>query len=239
LGSYSFTLSNSLPVQTLSKPKIRALIFDMDGTMIDSMPTHQASWAVFAQRHGLTHSIEDIMRLTTGRTGTECMSRLFGRDFSAQEALSLVHEKEGIYRELFAPQFKEVAGFVAFEDLARSLGFAVAIGTAGDADNVAFALSHLRMPQVPKVIVRGDMGLSGKPEPDIFLEAARRLGCAPEQCLVFEDAPLGIEAARRAGMGAVAMTTTHSPSELAGPHVWAHAPHYHQLISLQFLQNLN
>jgi beta-phosphoglucomutase-like phosphatase (HAD superfamily) len=218
---------------------IRALIFDMDGTMIDSMPTHKAAWAAFALRHGVTQPIDLIMRNTTGRTGTECMAQLFGRPLSTAEALPLVLEKEAIYRDLFAPIFAEVAGFAAFEARARTLGLGVAVGTAGDAANVEFALLHLRMAVVPSVIVRGDMGLRGKPEPDIFLDAARRLGVPPEQCVVFEDAPLGIEAARRAGMRAVAMTTTHTAQALAGQHVLAAAPDYHALLTMNFLENLS
>ena len=111
---------------------------------------------------------------------------------------------------------------------------AVGIGTAGDAANVAFAFSHLKLNPEPRVVVRGDMGLRGKPEPDIFLEAARQLGVAPEHCVVFEDAPLGIEAARRAGMRAVAITTTHSVAELAGEHVIASAPNYEVLLRANF-----
>ena len=89
------------------------------------------------------------------------------------------------------------------------------VGTAGDKHNIAFAFSHLKMDPVPHAVVGGDEGLPGKPEPAIFLEAARRMTARAEACIVFEDAPFGIEAARRAGMRAVALCTTHSPAELA------------------------
>jgi beta-phosphoglucomutase-like phosphatase (HAD superfamily) len=217
---------------------IKALIFDMDGTMIDSMPYHKQSWAEFARRQGLTQPIEDLMRATTGRTGTECMSQLFGRDMTFDEALHLVEEKEAIYRELFTPHFCEVAGFKAFMDVALRQGLAVGVGTAGDAANVAFAFSRLQLQPEPTVVIRGDMGLAGKPHPAIFLEAAKRLGFAPDECIVFEDAPLGIEAARRAGMQAVAITTTHSAEELAGEHVIVAVPNYEHLLNLKFLEKL-
>ncbi len=80
-----------------------------------------------------------------------------------------------------------------------------------------------RLPPL-RAMVGGDEGLPGKPDPAIFLEAARRLGVPPAQCVVFEDAPFGIEAARRAGMRAVAICTTHAPHELSGPHVIAAVP---------------
>jgi beta-phosphoglucomutase-like phosphatase (HAD superfamily) len=212
---------------------IRAFIFDMDGTMIDSMPFHQLAWVEFALRHGIQMDVADLMRRTTGRTGAECMGELFGRTMSAAEALPLVHEKEIIYRELFASKFKAVAGFKAFLADTVNAGVLCAVGTAGDATNVDFAFSHLFTPQdaalIPKVVIRGDMGLAGKPDPAIFLEAARTLGCQSADCIVFEDAPFGIEAARRAGMKAVAITSTHTASELAGDHVLAATSDYSTL----------
>jgi beta-phosphoglucomutase-like phosphatase (HAD superfamily) len=215
-----------------------ALIFDMDGTMIDSMPFHTQSWLEFCKRRGMTIDVQDLLERTTGRTGTECMGELFGRPMTAAEALPLVHEKEVIYRELFAPVFKEVAGFKAFAALARSLGLKIGVGTAGDKHNIAFAMAHLKMQHAPDVMVGGDQGFAGKPEPAIFLEAARALSVRPTDCIVFEDAPFGIEAARRAGMRAVAICTSHSAAQLAGPHVLAAVPDYHALLDSQFLASL-
>jgi beta-phosphoglucomutase-like phosphatase (HAD superfamily) len=210
----------------------------MDGTMIDSMPSHAQSWAVFAKRHGMQMDLPELMRRTTGRTGTECMGELFGRVMSQAEALPFVKEKEQIYRDLFALIFAEVRGFKAFEAQARALGLKIAVGTAGDIHNVDFALSHLRLAQAPDAVIRGDMGLPGKPEPAIFLEAARAVSIPANEAIVFEDAPLGIEAARRAGMRAVAICSTHSASELAGSHVIAAAKNYDELMQAGFLQSL-
>ncbi len=206
--------------------------------MIDSMPYHAQSWGVFAQRHGVKMELAELMRRTTGRTGTECMEELFGRSMSAAEALPLVKEKEQIYRDLFAPVFAEVRGFKAFEAAARALGLKIAVGTAGDIHNVEFALSHLKMRQAPQAVIRGDMGLPGKPEPAIFLEAARAVSVPANASIVFEDAPLGIEAARRAGMRAVAICSTHSAQELAGDHVIAAVKNYEELMAQGFLQSL-
>ena len=218
---------------------IKALIFDMDGTMIDSMGHHRLSWIEFARRHALDIEIDDLMRCTTGRTGAECMNQLFGREFSPSESWALVAEKEQLYRELFAPEFREVAGFLAFAREAHAHGLAVGVGTAGDRHNIAFAMQHLAMRPTPQAIVGGDEGLAGKPEPAIFLEVARRLGVAPAHCVVFEDAPFGIEAARRAGMAAVAVCSSHSAHDLSGPHVLAAIDDYHALALSALLQQAN
>ena len=217
---------------------VRALIFDMDGTMIDSMGHHRLSWIEFARRHAIEIEVDELMRRTTGRTGAECMSELFGREINAAESWALVAEKEQLYRELFAPVFREVAGFRAFAAAARQQGLAIGVGTAGDRHNIAFAMQHLAMNPAPQAIVGGDEGWPGKPEPAIFLEVARRLGIAAEHCVVFEDAPLGIEAARRAGMAAVAVCSSHSAHDLAGPHLLAAIDDYGSPAAQALLQQL-
>jgi beta-phosphoglucomutase-like phosphatase (HAD superfamily) len=219
--------------------KTSALIFDMDGTMIDSMPWHARSWMEFTRRHGIEVEVEDLLRRTTGRNGHECMCELFGREIAQDESLRLVNEKETIYRELFTPVFAEVGGFKAFAGRALQRGLKLGVGTAGDRHNIAFAFSHLQLAPQPQAVVGGDEGLPGKPEPAIFLEAARRLGADAAECIVFEDAPLGIEAARRAGMRAVAVCTSHSAAELAGPHVVAQVRDYHELMNTPFLESLH
>ncbi|KRD56080.1 MULTISPECIES: HAD family hydrolase [Acidovorax] len=218
---------------------VEAIIFDMDGTMIDSMPWHAQAWVEFTRRRGMDIDVPDLMARTTGRNGTECIRELLGREVSQDEADALTREKEDIYRELFGSRFTEVAGFRHFAARVTERGLKVAVGTAGDIHNVEFAMSRLGMEPAPLAIVRGDEGLPGKPQPAIFLEAARRIAVAPEHCIVFEDAPFGIEAARRAGMRAVAICSTHSADELAGPHVLTAVRDYTELMNTDFLESIH
>jgi beta-phosphoglucomutase-like phosphatase (HAD superfamily) len=215
-----------------------ALVFDMDGTMIDSMPAHARSWETFTRRHGIEMPVDEVLRRTTGRTGVECIRILMG-ELDEARALALIGEKEALYREYFGAEFREVAGFRRFARQAQERGLRWAVATAGDRHNIAFALQHLQLAQPPQAIVGGDQGLRGKPEPDLFLEAARRIGAAPADCIVFEDAPFGIEAAQRAGMRAVAICSTHSARELAGPHVIAQVRDYDELMKTNFLESLD
>lgn len=219
---------------------VKAFIFDMDGTMVDSMPAHKSTWVDFARRHGVQLDADEMMRRTTGRNGAECVRVLLNQpDMNEALAWSLVHEKEQLYREQFGPVFAEVPGFSAFYAAARAKGLRCGVGTAGDIYNLEFALGHLQLSPLPDATARGDEGLSGKPTPAIFLAVAERMGVAPAHCIVFEDAPFGIEAARRAGMRAVSICTGHSAEELAGTHVLATAPHFNALLQSHFLETLN
>ena len=200
-----------------------AFIFDIDGTIIDSMRYHERSWDLFLTQRGVVTTGEDFFRRTAGRTGVEVMRELFG-PLSDADAHALVKEKECIYRDLFRPQFREIEGFKAFAREAKTAGVRLACATAGDPDNIAFALGGLEMEAFFDAAVGAHDVARGKPEPDLFLLAAQRIGACPAECLVFEDAPLGIEAARRAGMRAVAIASTVPADELGAPdHVIARA----------------
>jgi beta-phosphoglucomutase-like phosphatase (HAD superfamily) len=113
------------------------------------------------------------------------------------------------------------------------------VGTAGDRHNIDFTFTRLALTGAPHVVVGGDEGLAGKPDPAIFLAVAQRLGVDAAECIVFEDAPFGIEAAGRAGMRAVAICSSHAPEELSGPHVIAQVRDYHDLITDHFLESLH
>ena len=197
-----------------------AFIFDIDGTIIDSMPAHDDAWQAFFARHGRSVDRSDFFRRTAGRTGVELMREFFA-PVDDDRARALVDEKETIYRERFGRAFREVAGFTAFAHAARAAGIKLACATAGDAGNIEFALRHLAMEDFFDAVAGGHEVTRGKPDPDIFELAARRIGAAAEECIVFEDAPYGIEGAHRAGMLAVALTTGATAAELAGPHVVA------------------
>lgn len=214
-----------------------ALIFDMDGTMVESMPAHAKSWDLFRKRHHIDLSVDEILKRTTGRNGIECIRILLGDDISDEEAKRLIDEKEEDYRRIFAEDFREVAGFSEFARRAQARGLKIAIATAGDKNNLHFVLERVHVN--PDAEVRGDQGLPGKPQPDIFLKAAQMVGRPAEECIVFEDAPFGIEAAKRAGMRAVAICSTHEPDELAGPHVIATVRDFEELMKNNFLESLH
>jgi beta-phosphoglucomutase family hydrolase len=186
----------------------RALIFDMDGTIVDNMAFHTQSWITFFERRGRDIDADEFFRTTAGRQGKEIIRSHMGEHLQDEEVATLNHEKESVYRELYAPHLKAVAGFDKLLLEARAQGIALAVGTAAPPANVAFTLDGLDLRRHFDTVVGATDVPRGKPHPDVFLEAAKRCGAQPEDCIVFEDAPLGVEAARRAGMRCVVITTT-------------------------------
>jgi len=186
----------------------RAFIFDMDGTIVDNMAFHTQSWVTFFERRGRAIDADEFFRTTAGRQGKEIIRSHMGEDLGDEEVAVLNHEKEAVYRELYAPHLKSVAGFDDLIAQAREQGIALAVGTAAPPANVAFTLDGLDLRRHFETVVGATDVPRGKPHPDVFLEAARRCGADPAHCIVFEDAPLGVEAARRAGMRVVVITTT-------------------------------
>ena len=197
------------------KHAARAFVFDMDGTIVDNMAFHTRSWITFFERRGKAVDADEFFRTTAGRQGQEIIRSHLEQELADDEVATLIHEKEGVYRELYAPHLRAVSGFEDLIATARASGTKLAVATAAPPANIEFTLDGLDLRRHFDAIVGAADVARGKPHPDVFLEAARRCGVAPEHCIVFEDAPLGVEAARRAGMRAVVLTTTLPASSFA------------------------
>jgi HAD superfamily hydrolase (TIGR01509 family) len=194
---------------------LEAVLFDMDGTLIDSMPLHERSWVLWHAELELPFDDPDgFFHATAGRTNVEILRDLWS-DRAEEELNALAHRKEVLYREIAARELTLIAGAAEVCAQARARGLKVAVCTAAPPENIAVAFERFGFAALVDTVTSPADGLRGKPHPDIFAEAARRLGVAPQNCLVFEDAPLGIEAAQRAGMAAVVMTTTLPASAFA------------------------
>ncbi len=185
-----------------------AFIFDMDGTIVDNMTYHELSWKEFFVRRGMEIDSDSFFRATAGRLGSEIMRDYFGESLSDADCAAFSREKEEIYRSLYEPHRKPVKGFDALIDEAMRIGVALAVATAAPQENVEFILDGMNIRRHFNAVVGARDVSRGKPHPDVFLQAARGCGVDPQQCVVFEDAPLGAEAAARAGMSAVILTTT-------------------------------
>jgi beta-phosphoglucomutase family hydrolase len=187
----------------------RALIFDMDGTIVDNMDFHTKAWITFFARRGQVIEPDAFFRDTAGRQGKEILRHYIGEDLADDELATLNHEKEVLYRELYAPHRSTLPGFDAFIEAGAARGWKLAVATSASPGSASFILDEMDLHRRFDAVVVGTVDVPrGKPHPDVFLKAADRCETMPAQCIVFEDAPLGVEAARRAGMRAVVLTTT-------------------------------
>lgn len=188
------------------------MVFDLDGTLADNMDLHTQAFDVFVARHGLPAMTIEMRRRIDGKRNSEIFPLLFDRTMSRDEVRRYEVEKEGTYRELSASRLRPVPGVSRLLDRLSAHGIPVAIATSAPAENVAHTMHELGLTHRIPTVVRGDQVPHGKPAPDVYLHAADVLGVPAETCLAFEDAPLGVTAARAAGMPCVAIMTTFSPN---------------------------
>jgi HAD superfamily hydrolase (TIGR01509 family) len=193
----------------------QGVVFDLDGTLTDNMACHAEAFALFLTHHGLPAMTMAMRRRIDGKRNSEIFPILFDRELSTEEIRLFSEEKESAYRELSQERLQPLAGAVTLLERLALRGISVAVATSAPAKNVAHTLSAIGLADRIGVITRSDAVPRGKPFPDVFLQAAHELGVAPEACLAFEDAPLGVAAARSAGMRCVAITSTFSAAALA------------------------
>ncbi len=194
-----------------------ALLFDLDGVVVDNMRFHEDAWREFFGRRGIPMDHDDFFRNTSGMPTRDVLSYFFKRAVSAEEAAALGSAKEAIYRELYRPHLRPLAGLVELLESARAFGVKAGVGTGSLPENVSFVLDGLDLRRHFSTVVGAADVKKGKPDPETFLLLAERLGAPPERCVVFEDSLLGEKAARAAGMRLVAVTTSHAAAEFAAP----------------------
>ncbi len=191
----------------------RAFIFDMDGTLVDNMHAHTEAWGKMLAENEIEMNAHDFLVKTAGKTNREIMPTVFG-DISDERSAELGNRKEMLYQELFLPVRKTVEGVVEFLEEAQKIGVRLAVSTAAPVTNVEFILDGLDLRKYFQAVVTAADVKEGKPNPEIFLKSAEKIGVEPKNCLVFEDAFGGFEAAHRAGMKAIGITTVNSAEDI-------------------------
>ncbi len=193
---------------------IEAVIFDMDGTMVDNMGYHKQAWIAFAKKHGINLSEYDFQHKFSGKKNKDIFESLFNKSLTLEEITSFTKEKEGLYRKIYSSYIKEVEGLSELIQEIKAKGLPVAIATTAPKENREFVLKHLNMEDTFDSILGDEDTKKGKPDPEIYLKTAEKLGIDPKNCLVFEDTPPGVLSAKNAGMKVVGVLTTHTKEEL-------------------------
>ncbi len=179
---------------------IQGLIFDCDGTLADTMPLHWRAWEMISRRHDL-HFPEDRFYALGGVPSRDILKMLAAEQGRALDQLAIAHEKEDAYLPLMAG----IEPIHAVVEIARAnFGkIPLAVASGGTQPIIEQVLEQLKIRHLFHAVVTSEMVIHQKPAPDIFLEAARRIGVAPEFCRAYEDTELGLQAIRAAGMDAV------------------------------------
>jgi beta-phosphoglucomutase len=184
---------------------MRAVLFDVDGVLVDSYAAHRRSWQRLAAEEGLPFS-EEAFRQAFGRTSRESIAFFWpGR---SSDAALLDARKEQLFRAEIGERFPAMDGARELVQALHAGGFALAVASSAPPENVELTSERLGIRDCFGAIVTGRDVLRGKPDPQVFLLAAERLGVPPARCVVVEDAPAGVLAAHRGGMKAVALLST-------------------------------
>ena len=215
---------------------VPGVIFDVDGVLVDSYEAHFQSYQKLGDEHQLQMTRADFFHYF-GRTTRETIVELWQhRKFSDEQVTALDDRKETLYREILKKDFPEMAGSCELIDRLAAVGFQLAVGSSGPPENVTLVVRQLKREKLFAVQVTGSDVTRGKPDPQVFLIAAKRMGVSPIHCLVIEDASAGIVAARAARMATVGLVSTgHNRDELSAADLSVHSL---QELSVNMLQEL-
>ncbi|RXF66988.1 HAD family hydrolase [Arcticibacter tournemirensis] len=196
---------------------MKAILFDLNGTMIDDMRYHTEAWyRILVDEHGADLSMEEVKKEMYGKN-QEVLERVFGENhFTAEEMEALSIGKEKQYQEAFRPHLKLIEGLDRFLEKAHEQGIKMAVASAAIPFNIDFVLDGLDIRKYISAVVSADDVKRSKPDPETFVMAAEKLGVQPEDCIVFEDNPKGVESALNGSMKVVVIKTAHEEHEFEG-----------------------
>lgn len=191
------------------------VLFDMDGVIVDTNPAHKKAILQFCDTYNKRLSDDEMKKYIWGRTNKEWLRHLFGEDISDAQLKGYADEKEQLFRDIYEPDVKLLNGLNSFLDLLGQYNIPKAIGTSAPRANVDFIFKHTGIEKYFDTVLDESFVTIGKPNPEIYVKAAKALRFNPEDCIVIEDSLAGIEAGKRAGCKVIGITTTHSDAELS------------------------
>jgi beta-phosphoglucomutase len=192
----------------------KGYIFDLNGTMVYDMPYHIAAWHKEILALGGNLTMEEMKHQCYGKND-ELLERVFPGRFTMEEKIKLGNDKEALYRIEFKPYLKLIDGLGDFLATASKQHIKMAIGSAAITENINFVIDNMNIRHFFDAIVSANNVVKSKPHPETFLKCAELLSLEPNECLVFEDTPKGVECALNAGMKAVVILGEHTKEEFS------------------------
>lgn len=194
---------------------IKAVIFDMDGVIVNNHEFHYKAWLDFADRYNFELNEEIYKEQFNGKTNRDLFRIIFD-DPTDEEIETYADEKESLYRELYYDDLAVHTGLLDFLASLKRSRIKIALATSAPTENVDWVLDNLQLRPFFDVIVDGSEVDNGKPDPEIYLTVCDRLELDPSDCLVFEDSLAGLESGKEAGCMIVGVATSHEAWELEG-----------------------
>lgn len=190
------------------------IIFDMDGVMVDSNPYHLEKWAALLAEYGVEYDPAKLPKQILGQRNDTALRFFFGDKLSAEDRARIIEELEEKFRRAFRPHARPLPGLELLIAEAHRAAIPMAVASSAMAKNVEFVVEALGFGGYFKVLINGDEVSRPKPDPEIYLKAARQLGVEPRFSVAFEDSHIGIEAAKRAGMKCIGIASSFPAEEL-------------------------
>jgi len=192
-----------------------AVIFDMDGVLVNSNPYHLAKWVEFLDHHKIPYKEEELPELILGKRNDTAFRHFLGPDLTPEESNRLSEEIEETFRKVFKPHAKPLPGLDALIKECDAAGIPMAVASSAVRANIEFVVDALGYRPYFQTMVSGDEVTHAKPDPEIYLKAADHLGIDPADAVAFEDSYVGIGAVKNAGMKCVAIASTFPIEKLA------------------------
>lgn len=183
--------------------KMSGILFDVDGVLVDSYDAHLKSWQLVAAKDGFEFFETDFSD-TFGMSGREIIDRIWKIPLGTGELRERDEHKEIAYREIVRDEFPAMPGAVAIVRRLHAAGMLIGIGSSGPRENVELAVEKLGIGEYLGAVVSGSDIRYGKPDPEVYLKGAEKLGLPCDRCVVIDDAIFGIESAHAAGMKCIA-----------------------------------
>ncbi|MEO6949603.1 MAG: HAD family phosphatase [Ginsengibacter sp.] len=205
---------NKMVKEIIDKFKVKAVIFDLDGTLIDNNGFHLKTWKKYLEDSGRSMSDTEFNLHLNGRTNADAIKYIYGKDITEEEVVKHTEDKEALYRVLYKPFIEPVKGLIPFLEELHKMNIPMAIATSGVQSNIDFFFENIPVKKYFPIVVNSSHIKKGKPDPEIYLKTASILKVDPAKCLVFEDAVVGLQSAQAAGMKVIVLTTTQTKEEL-------------------------
>lgn len=192
----------------------QAALFDMDGVIVDNHIYHVRSWAEFCRTKNIPFDESTFRTKYFGKNTRDTFNGLLDYPLTEEQINTLGEEKEKIYREIYKDDITPVDGLIPFLISLKEAGIKTAVATSAPTSNLNFTLDALKIRHLFDVVVDASMVSKGKPDPEIYLKAAKLIDIPPSNCVVFEDSISGIKSGQNAGMRVIGLVTTHTRNEL-------------------------